>query len=242
METIAVWENYLKGETLLRNRGFTNKLIYLLQSKIASQEISGAFYTFYTHDLQQTHIKVGLLINEDYDESNIKQEIANLINDNLSQQSDTRKDILFCPTKIEKTTGIIACWAFDLLKIVRDKNNQDIAEVYRNIFWRLSNSFGVKRDEILINFGQFKQKYPRYFLSQFLLSSILEKEIIDSYIIEFCKKIKDWIEGNVLDKKEIWFLCDRLFHHCNNSNNKFGFPRGDEYEILEKLISKIQNG
>lgn len=233
MEVFYIFENYLVNENLFTDREFTNKLINLLTEKISEEKIKGAFYTHYSQPFRP-HIRIGLwkCNSTESDIEKIKGAVSNIISDNLFRQSDIRQEPIFLPTEINNTTNTIACYSFGLLKFVRNKSNSEISELYFKVFSKFITELNVNKAEALINFGEFKTQYPNYFLKQFNLTDI---NLTNDYnnISDLCSEICTWLKNNVHNYNNIWFLCDRFFHHCNNSNNKFG---SEESEILDKFM------
>lgn len=235
MMKFYIFDNYLKNENLFMDKSFTNKLIGLLDKKIKEDLIESAFYTHYS--LSTPHIKIGMCANNNSGTDAIKREISELIGNNLQKQSDTRPNLIYFPADVNDATDIIACYSFKLLGIVRSKENSEISKIYFRIFSHLINDLKIAQTDVLINFGAFKVRYPNYFLSRFKITKLNLSE--DSQDISgFCDELSTWLKNNIANYNEIWFICDRLFHHCNNSNNKFG---EEEMAILADFIQYLNS-
>jgi hypothetical protein len=215
MHTYAL-NNYLKQNPTSFDSEFNKKIKDFLNKKKGELSLNGVFYTYYskTNDYDN-HIKIGFFSEKEISNiEKLKNELESLLNDKLKKQGDTAQGILYLPVKANELTGLIACYSFELLKFVEDKNNEQISGIYQAVI-----SGCVK-------------KFP------YLLTVKIEP-IETSDLDSFCSDFKRDILDNAVDlQRNFWFIMERLFHHCNNSNQKFG---DNEKEIFNKLIGKINS-
>ena len=233
-----IWDNVVHPSffsSLDELTTFTDSLIELLRSNIRSGTILGSFYTFYNIDTT-SHVKIGLQVNEGYDTTNLKRDISDLMGDHLLDQ-EINTNIINSPSNMQAITDKIACWSFELLPFTRNRSNEEIAQLYCDIFKQFKSFMNIGDEEAIGTFQAFRVNYPRYFLSQHTITILNNNTSqIDSHILIFCNDIASWLRDNVSNYRDIWFLCDRLFHHCNNSNNKFGRDEGEIFYFLLRNI------
>ncbi len=236
-EIIYVFDNYLKDGSLFKDTKFTDSLISLLNSKISNKSIKGAFYNFYSeqNNVYIPHIRIGHWSDSEKNISSIPEEISALLGTSSVIQSVIREYAIQLPSQVDKATDMIACYSFKLLNLVRNKTDYEIAEIYFKIYSKLMLKLEIQKSQALVDFNQFKAKYPKHFLSQFDIENVNITYDI-GYVNDFCEDIGDWLKENIEDYQDIWFVCDRLFHHCNNSNNKFDL---DEHYILKEFVNKV---
>jgi len=219
--------NYLNINPTALNSEFNKDIKEFLTKKKTELVLKGVFYTLYSKtDDYGNHIKIGFFSENKIEEiDKLKNEIRFLLNSILEKQGDMVEGTLYLPNKANELTGFIACYSFELLSFIENKNNEQISDLYQAIItWCVKNIRELNK--IIL------EKFP-YILTINL--SLKENSKLNS----FCSNLKRDILDNAEDlQMNFWFIMERLFHHCNNSNKKFG---SEENEIFNKLISKINS-
>lgn len=118
-----VLDNYLKQNPTSFNSIFNEKIKDFLDNKKVELSLKGVFYTYYskTNDYSH-HLKMGFFSEKEIiDVDKLKSEIKSLINKELEKQGDMIKGDLYLPCKADALTGLIACYSFELLKLLKAK-------------------------------------------------------------------------------------------------------------------------
>lgn len=238
VETIYVFDNFVKDTSLFIDKAFNIRLKNILNTFIENNIIKGAFFTYYGNE---THIKVGLWLNNSSEENivKIRENIMALLNKNLIRQNNIKKEIINLYNKTNLLTGLIACFSFKLSDLIYNQPNSLIVMTYKNIMYFFFEKSKYSGEQLLKNFSDFRKLYPKYFLSQFNLDNVIWKQnILAKEVLDFSQSFFNFVNKYISDKENLWFIFDRLFHHCNNINQIY---ESKEMEIFIDLMNQINN-